>query len=87
MLIYTKIVDSVKKIFGTEGHIPSSSDVELTYVDSDSSEIEPVPGDTYLDNGHGGIVRKSDGKDVNVFIGDVQIIGDAPTASHDLDEE
>lgn len=76
MLVYEKIVDKVRHLFGTMGHIPSEDDVQLTYKDGDNQELSPAPtlNDTYLDNGHGGIIRKSDEKEVKVFIDATQII-------------
>lgn len=78
MLIYTKVIDKVKHLYGTLDHVPSDSDTELTYVDAQGEELEIIPKDTYLDNHKGGIVRKSDGSAVNVFLGDTQIIGETP---------
>lgn len=76
MLVYEKKVDGTRHLFGTvNGTIPSNDDVQLTYKDAEGSTLTLSESDTYLDNKHGGIIRKSDGKDVNVFIGDVEIIG------------
>lgn len=76
MLVYEKKVDETRHLFGNAtGTIPTADDVQLTYKDSEGSTLTLSESDTYLDNGHGGIIRKSDGKDVNVFIGDVEIIG------------
>ena len=76
MLVYEKKVDSVRHLFGNAtGTIPTSDDVQLTYKDSEGNTLTLSESDTYLDNGHGGIISKSDGKDVNVFIGDIEIIG------------
>ena len=76
MLVYEKIVDKVRHLFGTMGHIPSEDDVQLIYKDGEGGELTPAPtlDDTYLDDGHGGIIRKSDSKEVIVFIGANQII-------------
>ena len=76
MLVYEKKVDSVRHLFGNAtGTIPTSDDVQLTYKDDEGNTLTLSESDIYLDNGHGGIIRKSDGKSVNVFIGDVEIIG------------
>lgn len=76
MLVYEKKVDETRHLFGNAtGTIPTVDDVQLTYKDSEGNTLTLSESDTYLDNGHGGIIRKSDGKDVNVFIGDVEIIG------------
>lgn len=87
MLVYTKLVDGVKKLFGTMENIPSASDEELVYKDATGSVITLEDKDSYVDNKHGGIIRTSDESTVNVFIGDTQIIGDAPISSHSDDEE
>ena len=75
MLVYEKKVDDERRILGTLEKLPAEDDVELTYKDLDGDEITPVKGDTYRDNKAGGMFRESDGKTVNVFIGDTCIIG------------
>ena len=78
MLVYEKKIDNVRHLFGTiNSTIPSISDLQLTYKDADGNSLTLSEQDTYLDNGHGGIIRKSDNKIVNVFIGNTQIIGSA----------
>lgn len=81
MLVYEKKVDGERHLFGTvDGTAPGESDVKLTYKDTDGTTITPELSDTYLNDGHGGIIRKSDGEAINVFIGETQIIGgDIPT--------
>lgn len=82
MLVYEKKVDDERRLFGTMKYVPADDDVELTYKDADGAEITPIEKDSYVDNGHGGIIRKSDDKQVNVFIGETMIIpkdGEAPT--------
>lgn len=77
MLVYEKKVNGERHLFGkVEGTVPSESDVQLTYKDTDGTTITPELSDTYLNDGHGGIIRKSDGEAINVFIGDTQIIGE-----------
>lgn len=63
MLIYEKKVNSERHIFGTTANVPSESDNQLEYYDLNSitEKIEPTLNDTYLDNGHGGIIQKSTG--------------------------
>jgi len=68
MLVYMKIVDGVKKLFGTLDKVPAPTDKELIYKDADGDSVTPVANDTYLDDGEGGIIRKSDGKFVAVQI-------------------
>ena len=63
------------------GNIPADDDAQLTYKDADGAVIIPIAGDSYVDDKKGGIMRKSDDKQVNVFIGDEMIIpkdGEAP---------
>ena len=82
MLVYEKKVDEERRLFGTMGNIPAEEDVELTYKDADGAEITPIENDSYVDDKKGGIIRKSDEKQVNVFIGETMIIpkdGEAPT--------
>ena len=81
MLVYEKKVDGERHLFGkVVGTVPGEDDVQLTYKDTDGTTITPELSDTYLNDGHGGIVRKSDGEAINVFIGETQIIGgDIPT--------
>ena len=75
MLVYEKTVDEERHIFGTLEDIPAEGDVQLTYKDAEGAEIEDLTlDDTYLDDGHGGIIRESDKKAINVFIEDTQIV-------------
>ena len=76
MLVYEKKVDGERHLFGkVQGTVPSEDDAQLTYKDTDGTTITPELSDTYLNDGHGGIIRKSDGEAINVFIGETQIIG------------
>ena len=76
MLVYEKKVEGVRHLFGkVEGTIPSATDVQLTYKDAGGNTLTVSDSDTYLNDGKGGIIRKSDNKAVNVFIGNTQIIG------------
>lgn len=76
MLVYEKKVDGVRHLFGNAtGTQPTNEDVQLTYKKADGTTIEPQLSDVYLNDGQGGIVRKSDNAAVNVFIGETQIIG------------
>ncbi len=79
MLVYEKKVSEEgglkRHLFGTLGHVPAEGDVQLTYKDADGDVITPVENDTYRDDKHGGIIRESDGKAINVFVGDKCIIG------------
>ena len=68
MLIYEKKVDKERKLFGTVKNIPDENDREVIFEDEDGAPIELIPGDTYLDDGKGGIIRKSDGKFIAVLI-------------------
>lgn len=76
MLVYEKKVDGTRHLFGkVEGTIPAGDDTQLTYKDAEGNTLTVSESDTYLNDGKGGIIRKSDNKAVNVFIGDTQIIG------------
>ena len=76
MLVYEKKVEGTRHLFGkVEGTIPADSDVQLTYKDAGGNTLTVSESDTYLNDGKGGIIRKSDNKAVNVFIGNTQIIG------------
>ena len=76
MLVYEKKVDNARHLFGNAtGTAPTVDDPQLTYKDSDGDTLTIVDGDSYIDDGKGGIIRKSDNKEVNVFIGETQIIG------------
>ena len=83
MLIYGKTVDNATHLYGTLGAIPSNSDNQLVYKDYDGDVITLVSGDSYVDGGSANgiqrIIRKSDGKVVNVFIGDACVIGEVVT--------
>lgn len=68
MLIYEKRVGQETKLYGSVSNIPTADDKEIVLRDDTGAELEIVPGDSYVDNGHGGIVRRSDNKTVNVDI-------------------
>ena len=80
MLLYTKVLQEeqgpVRKVYGTLNNIPAESDKEVTLMDAEGVEFKAVANDTYLDNGHGGIVRASDKKAVNVIVDGVAVIGE-----------
>ena len=63
MLIYEKKVNGERHIFGTTANVPSENDNQLEYYDLNypAESIEPTLNDTYLDDGHGGIIQKSTG--------------------------
>jgi len=42
MLIYTKIVDGERHLFGTLANIPSEDDVQLTYKNADGEEVSEI---------------------------------------------
>lgn len=78
MLIYEKKVEEnskmVRHLFGTEGHIPSDDDVQLSYKNEEGSAVEDLTvSSKLLDDGHGGI-KTEDGSAVNVWLGDINII-------------
>ena len=77
MLIYEKIVNGVRQLFGSATGIPASTDTQVVYKDADGDTITPVPNDTYLDDGKGGIIRKSDDKFVAAFVGNTCVIPNA----------
>jgi hypothetical protein len=77
MLVYEKKVEGERHLYGkVEGTIPAADDTQLTYKDAEGNTLTISETDTYLNDGKGGIIRKSDNKAVNVFIGDTQIIGE-----------
>ena len=74
MLIYEKKVEGVRHLFGTEGHIPSDSDHQLSYLDSTGTAVTGLTVDSQLlDDGHGGIKTK-DGEEILVWLEDTNII-------------
>ena len=90
MLLYTKILQEdggpVRKVYGTLNNIPAESDKEVTLMDAEGTEFEAVANDTYLDDGHGGIIRASDNKAVNVIVGGVAVIGEKVEAEEEPEE-
>ena len=75
MLVYEKGTGENRHIYGTEANIPAVDDVQLTYRDEDGNAISNLTlNEVYLDDGHGGIKRKSDNEEVTVFIGTTNIV-------------
>lgn len=71
MLVYEKKVDSQRKIFGTTNNFPSDSDNQLVYKDRDGDVISDLTLNAeYVDDKHGGILRKSDDQFIAVYIKD-----------------
>ena len=75
MLIYEKYVEEndekVRHLFGTEANIPAAEDEQLTYQNAQGSTVSDLTFDeTYLDDGHGGIIRASNGMKIAVGIVD-----------------
>lgn len=78
MLIYEKKVEEnnelVRHLFGTTGHIPSDSDLQLTYTDADGDVVTDLTVlSQLLDDGKGGIKTK-DGEKILVWLDDLNII-------------
>ena len=88
MLVYEKKVDDVRHLFGTLGVVPTDSDQQLVYKDTDGNEILDISlSDLFVDDKQGGIIRLSDGKAIQVHIRDtsgslVQII---PAVNEDVE--
>ena len=75
MLVYEKGVGEERHLYGTMANIPSDEDEQLSFKDADGNPVEGLTlTETYLDNGHGGIIRKSDSEPLTVFIGENNII-------------
>ena len=83
MLLYTKVVTEetedgekkvVRKIFGTLANIPADTDEEVTYKDAEGADLTLAADDIYVDGGAGKVIRKSDNKEVQVFVEDTRII-------------
>lgn len=78
MLIYEKKVEEnselVRHLFGTTGHVPSDSDLQLTYTDEDGDVVTDLTVlSQLLDDGHGGIKTKA-GEKILVWLDDLNII-------------
>lgn len=74
MLIYEKKVEGIRHLFGTEGHIPSASDEQLSYKDEEGQAVTGLTVNSQVfDDGHGGI-KKADGTKINVWLDDKNII-------------
>lgn len=75
MLVYEKGVGEERHLYGTMANIPSDEDEQLSFKDADGNAVEGLTlTETYLDDGHGGIIRKSDSEPLTVFIGENNII-------------
>lgn len=75
MLVYEKGVGENRHLYGTMANIPSEADEQLSFKDADGNAVEGLTlTETYLDDGHGGIIRKSDSEPLTVFIGENNII-------------
>lgn len=76
MLLYTKIEmingKPVRRIYGTTENIPSEEDKEIELIGIDGSILEINDKDTYVDDGHGGIIRLSDNKFVAIDVTDTE---------------
>jgi hypothetical protein len=81
MLVYEKIVDGVKHLYGTFGNVPSDDDTQLSYKDEAGKEISDVTtfklfyGTPKLMKASLTILPTDDDTVVNVFLGDTILIG------------
>lgn len=81
MLVYEKIVDGVKHLYGTLGNVPSDNDTQLSYKDEAGKEISDVLtfklfyGTPKLMKASLTILPTADDTVVNVFLGDTILIG------------
>lgn len=65
-------------LYGTTSQVPSVSDTQCSYKDADGNTLTLAKTDKLVDNSSDGIQamkRLSDNKDVNVYVGDVLVIG------------
>lgn len=82
MLIYEKTIDGVRHLYGTLDNIPSDDDPQLVYKDATGKEIDNIAkfklfyGTDKLMKASLQTLPTADDTDVNVYIGDVLIIGD-----------
>ena len=68
MLVYEKGTGENRHLYGTLANIPSESDNQLVYEDRDGDPITGLTlSDTYVDDGHGGILVK--GEEEDTFVG------------------
>ena len=56
MLVYEKLKDGARHLFGTWGNIPQDTDEQLMYTDSEGTEVHPTLSDIFTDDGNGGIL-------------------------------
>ena len=88
MLIYEKISDGVRHLFGTVANIPADSDNQLVYQDADGDAVTPSLSYQYFDDGHGGIkMVDSDGEEtflaVNIKKTDNSLVNVIPGGSYE----
>ena len=64
------------RLFGTLNNVPSDDDELLIYTDGEGKEVEPALSlsQSFVDGGKHSIKRVEDGKEIKVFIGDVNVI-------------
>lgn len=74
MLLYTKVIDGQRKIYGAVNNVPSEDDVEVIYKDKEGNTLTLVTNDVYVDDGKGGVIRLSDNKAIDVYVESTKII-------------
>ena len=65
--LYSKVVGGKRKIYYAATGRVTDDDKEVVYKDSEGNVLTIVDNDTYVDDGHGGVVRLSDDKTVIVY--------------------
>jgi hypothetical protein len=81
MLVYEKIVDGEKHLFGTLGNIPAEDDMRLTYKNDAGEEITTIKdfklfyGTPKLMKASLEILPTESDTAVNVFLGETCLIG------------
>lgn len=90
MLIYEKITDGVRHLYGTEGNIPSEDDGQLAYKDKFNDEITDITAYKYFygteqlmfANESTNQIPSASDEQINVWLGDTLVIGtELPPAS------
>lgn len=74
MLVYEKVEDAIRALFGTEENIPAIDDAEIVFKNEDGEAIELTRQSKLFDDGKGGMLVEKDGerKFVAMFIGEAE---------------
>lgn len=95
MLIYTKIVDGQRHLFGTLNNLPSDDDVQLTYKNAEGEEVADISVFKFFYGTKNALfagesdrqVTSDEDTKISVWIGDEAVLGVEEDEEEEVEEQ